>query len=79
MPIFIHTCSYVSVYIRTCTHTHIIYTLCIDLLSATIYKGLIKQKNKFANTDLPIPATIQQMKKSKPFIILFSWLYKGTF
>lgn len=79
MPIFTHTCSYVSVYIRTCTHTHIIYTLCIGLPSATIYKGLIKQKNKFANTDLPISTKIQQIKKSKPFTILFSWLHKGTF
>lgn len=54
MYLYSHTHVHVSIYILTCTHTRIVYTLCIGLLSATIYKSLIKQKNKPVNTDLPI-------------------------
>lgn len=54
MYLYAHTHVHVSIYMLTCAHTRIVYALCIGLLSATMYNSSIKQKNKPANTDLPI-------------------------
>lgn len=58
-PISLRLCAHARartrlyLYMGTHTHTHTRDTLCIDLPPATIYKGLINQKNKFANSAFP--------------------------
>lgn len=56
-PISLCLCAHARVpaclYLYMDTHTHTRDMLCLDLPPATIYKGLINQKNKFANSAFP--------------------------
>uniref|UniRef100_A0A8C3XZI0 Uncharacterized protein n=1 Tax=Catharus ustulatus TaxID=91951 RepID=A0A8C3XZI0_CATUS len=51
--VYVHTHVHTCLYLHMDTHTHTRDTLCIDLPPATIYKGWINQKNKFANSAFP--------------------------